>query len=155
MARRFIATRQAPTVFSFSPIHPFIFFHFNHGKHWPPCSKSALIFSPAARSALIGPGISLFFLLQEEEADAHFEPVIKLTEQVDTKTHEEDEEVRFKMYVCPQPDPSSTSSQISPSLSLPADQACQIVPIRCSLVRVEGTWHRWCSSLSAQRDKES
>ncbi|KAJ3788836.1 ran/spi1 binding protein [Lentinula aff. detonsa] len=34
---------------------------------------------------------------REEEADVHFEPVIKLTEQVDTKTHEEDEDVLFKM----------------------------------------------------------
>ncbi|KAJ7638562.1 RanBP1 domain-containing protein [Roridomyces roridus] len=34
---------------------------------------------------------------QEEENDPHFEPVVKLTEQVDTKTHEEDEEVLFKM----------------------------------------------------------
>ncbi|GAV99417.1 ran spi1 binding protein [Lentinula edodes] len=34
---------------------------------------------------------------QEEEADVHFEPVIKLTEQIDTKTHEEDEQVLFKM----------------------------------------------------------
>lgn len=34
---------------------------------------------------------------REEEADVHFEPVIKLTEQVDTKTNEEDEEVIFKM----------------------------------------------------------
>jgi len=34
---------------------------------------------------------------REEEVDVHFEPVIKLTEQVDTKTHEEDEEVLFKM----------------------------------------------------------
>ncbi|KAF5388083.1 hypothetical protein D9615_000150 [Tricholomella constricta] len=34
---------------------------------------------------------------REEETDVHFEPVIKLTEQVDTKTHEEDEEVLFKM----------------------------------------------------------
>ncbi|KAF7355078.1 RanBD1 domain-containing protein [Mycena sanguinolenta] len=34
---------------------------------------------------------------QEEEVDPHFEPVIKLTEQVDTKTHEEDEDVLFKM----------------------------------------------------------
>ncbi|ORY32612.1 RanBP1 domain-domain-containing protein [Naematelia encephala] len=33
----------------------------------------------------------------EEEHDPHFEPVIKLTEQVDAKTHEEDEEVLFKM----------------------------------------------------------
>ncbi|EDR14175.1 uncharacterized protein LACBIDRAFT_168591, partial [Laccaria bicolor S238N-H82] len=32
-----------------------------------------------------------------EEVDVHFEPVIKLTEQVDTKTHEEDEDVLFKM----------------------------------------------------------
>ena len=37
-------------------------------------------------------------LLQEEEHDPHFEPVIKLTEQVETKTNEEDEEVLFKMY---------------------------------------------------------
>jgi len=34
---------------------------------------------------------------REEEVDVHFEPVIKLTEQVDTKTHEEDEHVLFKM----------------------------------------------------------
>jgi len=34
---------------------------------------------------------------REEEVDAHFEPVIKLTEQVETKTHEEDEDVLFKM----------------------------------------------------------
>jgi len=34
---------------------------------------------------------------REEEADPHFEPVIKLTEQVDTKTLEEDEDVLFKM----------------------------------------------------------
>ncbi|KAF7353025.1 RanBD1 domain-containing protein [Mycena venus] len=34
---------------------------------------------------------------QEEEIDPHFEPVIKLTEQVDAKTHEEDEDVLFKM----------------------------------------------------------
>ncbi|KAF5393552.1 hypothetical protein D9757_000272 [Collybiopsis confluens] len=34
---------------------------------------------------------------REEEADVHFEPVIKLTEQVDTKTLEEDEAVLFKM----------------------------------------------------------
>ncbi len=35
--------------------------------------------------------------LQVEEHDPHFEPVIKLTEQVETKTHEEDEKVLFKM----------------------------------------------------------
>jgi Ran-binding protein 1 len=34
---------------------------------------------------------------REEEVDPQFEPVIKLTEQVETKTHEEDEEVLFKM----------------------------------------------------------
>ena len=33
----------------------------------------------------------------EEEADVHFEPIVKLTEKVDTKTHEEAEEVAFKM----------------------------------------------------------
>lgn len=37
------------------------------------------------------------FLYQEEESDPHFEPVIKLTNQVETKTHEEDEDVLFKM----------------------------------------------------------
>ncbi|KAF8665680.1 hypothetical protein AX16_000133 [Volvariella volvacea WC 439] len=34
---------------------------------------------------------------REEETDVHYEPVIKLTEQVETKTHEEDEEAVFKM----------------------------------------------------------
>ncbi|EGO01698.1 hypothetical protein SERLA73DRAFT_177135 [Serpula lacrymans var. lacrymans S7.3] len=34
---------------------------------------------------------------REEEADVHFEPVIRLTERVDTKTMEEDEDVLFKM----------------------------------------------------------
>ncbi|KAH9938611.1 RanBP1 domain-containing protein [Fomitopsis serialis] len=34
---------------------------------------------------------------REEEHDPHFEPVIKLTEQVTTKTNEEDEDVLFKM----------------------------------------------------------
>ncbi|KAG7449450.1 uncharacterized protein BT62DRAFT_964673 [Guyanagaster necrorhizus] len=34
---------------------------------------------------------------KEEETDVHFEPVIKLTEQVDTKTMEEDEDVLFRM----------------------------------------------------------
>ncbi|KIM67895.1 hypothetical protein SCLCIDRAFT_79498, partial [Scleroderma citrinum Foug A] len=34
---------------------------------------------------------------QDEEAEVHFEPVIKLTEQVETKTMEEDEDPIFKM----------------------------------------------------------
>jgi Ran-binding protein 1 len=33
----------------------------------------------------------------EAEVDVHFEPVIKLTEQVEIKTHEEDEDAVFKM----------------------------------------------------------
>jgi len=33
----------------------------------------------------------------EDEHDPHFEPVIKLTEQVEVKTNEEDEEVLFKL----------------------------------------------------------
>jgi len=35
----------------------------------------------------------------EDEHDPHFEPVIKLTEEVATKTNEEDETVIFKLYV--------------------------------------------------------
>ncbi|GLB33537.1 putative ran-binding domain containing protein [Lyophyllum shimeji] len=34
---------------------------------------------------------------REEETDVHFEPVIRLTEQIDTKTNEEEEDVLFKM----------------------------------------------------------
>ncbi|KAI0053044.1 hypothetical protein FA95DRAFT_1509484 [Auriscalpium vulgare] len=34
---------------------------------------------------------------RDEETDPHFEPVIKLTEQVETKTNEEDETAIFKM----------------------------------------------------------
>lgn len=33
----------------------------------------------------------------EDTHDPQFEPVIRLTEQVESKTHEEDEEVVFKM----------------------------------------------------------
>lgn len=33
----------------------------------------------------------------EEDTGGHYEPVIKLTEQVDSKTHEEDEDALFKM----------------------------------------------------------
>jgi hypothetical protein len=40
-----------------------------------------------------------FSFFQEDEVDPQFEPVIKLTEQVETKTHEEDEDVLFKMCV--------------------------------------------------------
>ena len=45
--------------------------------------------------------IDLFICLcqEEEVVDPQFEPVIKLTEQVETKTHEEDEDVLFKMCV--------------------------------------------------------
>jgi Ran-binding protein 1 len=35
----------------------------------------------------------------EDEHDPHFEPIIKLTEEVVTKTNEEDEAVVFKLYV--------------------------------------------------------
>jgi len=42
---------------------------------------------------------SLVSHLQTEEHDPQFEPVIKLTEQVEAKTGEEDDEVLFKMYV--------------------------------------------------------
>jgi len=34
---------------------------------------------------------------KDEEHDPHYEPVIKLTDQIETKTHEEDEDALFKM----------------------------------------------------------
>ena len=40
----------------------------------------------------------LGFFLQEEEHDPHYEPVIHLTDKVETKTLEEDEDQLFKMY---------------------------------------------------------
>ena len=38
------------------------------------------------------------FFLQEEEHDPHYEPIIHLTDKVETKTLEEDEDQLFKMY---------------------------------------------------------
>lgn len=38
------------------------------------------------------------FLLQEDEHDPHYEPVIHLMDKVETKTLEEDEDQLFKMY---------------------------------------------------------
>jgi hypothetical protein len=63
------------------------------------CSAAAI--APAAlRMCTFGDIRDLRFVFQQDdEADVHFEPVIKLTEQVETKTHEEDEETTFKMYV--------------------------------------------------------
>ena len=46
----------------------------------------------------------------QEEQDPQFEPVIKLTEQVETKTNEEDEEAIFKMYVSYTPNTSRSRS---------------------------------------------
>lgn len=40
----------------------------------------------------------LGFFLQEDEHDPHYEPVIHLTDKVETKTLEEDEDQLFKMY---------------------------------------------------------
>lgn len=37
------------------------------------------------------------YLQAEEEPNVEFEPVIRLTEQVEVKTLEEDEDVSFKM----------------------------------------------------------
>jgi Ran-binding protein 1 len=36
--------------------------------------------------------------MQEEEHDPQFEPVIKLTEQIEANTGEDEEDVIFKMY---------------------------------------------------------
>lgn len=54
----------------------------------------------------IGHAIDFCDLTQtEDEHDPHFEPVIKLTEEVVTKTNEEDEAVIFKLYVSFSADP--------------------------------------------------
>jgi hypothetical protein len=53
----------------------------------------------------------------EDEHDPHFEPVIKLTEEVVTKTNEEDEAVIFKLYVSFSVDPLSNRFAVAyPSL---------------------------------------
>jgi hypothetical protein len=89
---------------------------------------SWLLASPALISSFTVPQPNIFsdsFFSQEEEIDPHFEPVVKLTEQVDTKTHEEDEEVLFKMCVL-----STRSGFGSAPLIFTSPQARQIVPIR-------------------------
>jgi hypothetical protein len=47
--------------------------------------------------------LTYFLSKGEEEHDPQFEPVIKLTEQVEVKTMEEDEDTLFKMCVPPNP----------------------------------------------------
>jgi len=63
---------------------------------------------------------------QDEETDVHFEPVIKLTEHVETKTMEEDEEPIFKMCVFAFPSVCNFPDVIIVQLL----QARQTVPIR-------------------------
>lgn len=62
---------------------------------------------------------------EDEVVDPQFEPVIKLTEQVETKTLEEDEDVLFKMCVYVIAVPS-----ILEFIFFDKIQACQIVQIR-------------------------
>jgi hypothetical protein len=104
---------------------------------------------------------------QEEEVDVHFEPVIRLTEQVDTKTNEEDEESVFKMCVvlaaddtlCPLtgveqlafcPIYHPRSADLNPYL-----QEGKALPLRRYLCRVERERNWRCSSAEAQRDQEN
>lgn len=57
--------------------------------------------APAVRPHLYNENEDVVFdgvIVSQEEQDPQFEPVIKLTEQVETKTNEEDEEAIFKMY---------------------------------------------------------
>jgi hypothetical protein len=91
---------------------------------------------------------SNFFLsVQEEENDAHYEPVIKLTEQVETKTLEEDEDVLFKMFVL------DRLNQMLPSTYtlISFRQAFQTVQIFYGVQRVEGTRNWGCPPASTQR----
>ena len=62
--------------------------------------------------------MQLTFVTQtEDDHDPHFEPVIKLTEEVVTKTNEEDETVVFKLYVSFSADPFL--NQFAGGLSFP------------------------------------
>ncbi|KAJ7507486.1 RanBP1 domain-containing protein [Mycena galericulata] len=68
---------------------------------------------------------------KEEENDPHFEPVIKLTEQIDTKTHEENEDVLFKMCVSLRRDQAS------------APLTCLSYARRAKLFRFDGEAAEW------------
>ena len=83
----------------------------------------------------------------QEEQDPHFEPVIKLTEQVETKTNEEDEEAIFKM--CVSHCPICTLFDLTN-----AKQARKTVPLRLWLERVEGTRDGRGPSAAAQADEQ-
>ena len=91
------------------------------------------------------------FVLCQEEHDPQFEPVIRLTEQVETKTHEENEDATFKMCV-------AAVSLIPPHyllhLRCPTMKACEALQIRHWSCGVEGAWYRRCSSVETQGDQE-
>ena len=92
--------------------------------------------------------VAFFFSFQDEEVDPHFEPVIKLTEQVETKTHEEDEDVLFKMCVdsiiysiliCNQPRTDASflgvQSSSDSTVRLPSGRNVERAMFACSLIR--------------------
>ncbi|KAK5109294.1 single stranded nucleic acid binding protein [Meristemomyces frigidus] len=60
-------------------------------------SGSAKAQAEKAKEAAAGEGGDEDEKAEEEEADVHFEPVVHLTEKVDTRTNEEAEEQTFKM----------------------------------------------------------
>ena len=53
--------------------------------------------SPVRMYDVLDSTVIISLTRQEDNHDPQFEPVLKLTEQVEAKTHEEDEDVLFKM----------------------------------------------------------
>lgn len=89
----------------------------------------------------------------EGEHDPQFEPVIKLTEQVDTKTGEEEDEVLFKMYVgCAVAFIAQWKRDDGWELMIA--QEGQAVPVLKARARVEGTRNGRCPSFVQQGDQE-
>lgn len=63
------------------------------------CQGAFLLIPTSGRNARSIGILTEFTSKTDEEHDPHYEPVIRLTEQVDTKTGEEEDDVIFKMYV--------------------------------------------------------
>jgi len=77
----------------------------------------------------------------DEEHDPHFEPVIRLTEEVQTKTNEEDETVIYKMYVTFFVD--SCSSNFYCSLAILFFDHTPFSPRRAKLFRFDSSGNEW------------
>jgi hypothetical protein len=128
--------RELPLPNSFSSTNSHLILIIDHGRTQLESSGTKGLyffhFSPGGLVVATHPNSFNRLFQTEEDHDPHFEPVIKLTEDVETKTNEENETIIFKLYVSFSTDSSWIKNFLdNPLITLPSlvTQACKALPV--------------------------